>query len=137
MRPFVPAKDFDISRRFYADLGFRAEWLGDALIELHLGSYSFILQNYYVEEWAENFMMHVLVSDLDAWWSHIASLDLASRYGVSPPKAPEMQSWGLKVAYVVDPSGVLWHSRRYRANHLAPPPERLTGRRSRLLITCT
>lgn len=109
MRPFVPAKDFDVSHSFYTDLGFRPEPLGDRLAEMHLGPYSFLLQDYYVEDWAGNFMMHVLVTDLDAWWSHIASLDLASRYGVSPPKAPEMQSWGLTVAYVVDPSGVLWH----------------------------
>lgn len=109
MRPFVPAKDFDTSHRFYTDLGFRAEDLGDRLAEMHLGSYSFLLQDYYVEAWAGNFMMHVLVSDIDAWWSHIDALDLPTRYGVAPPKAPEMQSWGLKVAYVVDPSGVLWH----------------------------
>jgi uncharacterized glyoxalase superfamily protein PhnB len=28
---------------------------------------------------------------------------------VPAPKAPAMQPWGLRVAYVVDPSGVLWH----------------------------
>jgi uncharacterized glyoxalase superfamily protein PhnB len=76
---------------------------------MSLGEHSFLLQDYYVEDWAGNFMMHMLVSDLDAWWAHIAGLDLASRYGVQPPKAPAMQPWGLKVAYVVDPSGVLWH----------------------------
>ena len=35
--------------------------------------------------------------------------DLAARFGVQAPKAPAMQPWGLRVAYVVDPSGVLWH----------------------------
>src|SRR5262245_56288890 len=93
MRPFVPAKDFAASRRFYIDLGFRPEDLGDQLVEMHLGPYSFLLQDYYVEDWAGNFMMHALVTDLDAWWTHISSLDLASRYGVQPPKAPAMQSW--------------------------------------------
>ncbi len=114
LRPFVPAKDFDASKRFYIELGFRAEPLGDGLVEMHLGPYSFLLQDYYVEQWAGNFMMHVLVDDLEAWWSHIAALDLASRYDVESPRAPKMQSWGLKVAYVVDPAGVLWHFAQIR-----------------------
>lgn len=109
MRPFVPAKDFDASRRFYTDLGFRNEVLGDGLIEMHFSQYSFLLQNYYVEQWAGNFMMHMLVSDVSAWWRHISALDLSTRYGIEPPKAPKMESWGLNVCYLVDPSGVLWH----------------------------
>jgi uncharacterized glyoxalase superfamily protein PhnB len=54
-------------------------------------------------------MMHLMVNDLDRWWKHIESLDLAGKYGVRPPSAPARQPWGLTVAYVVDPSGVLWH----------------------------
>jgi hypothetical protein len=44
--------------------------------------------------------MHMLVEDIDAWWSRIASLDLAKRYGVKAPSAPELQPWGLVVAYM-------------------------------------
>jgi len=109
LRPFVPAKNFAISKRFYSDLGFRIEELGRDLAEMHLGDHSFLLQNYYVEQWAGNFMMHMLVDDLPAWWAHVSSLDLASRYGVQPPRPPKHESWGLEVAYLVDPSGVLWH----------------------------
>jgi len=109
LRPFVPAKSFEISKRFYFDLGFKAEPLGDALAEMHLGRHSFLLQDYYVEDWAANFVMHMLVDDVEGWWAHIASLDLPSRYGVKPPRAPRRESWGLDVAYVFDPSGVLWH----------------------------
>jgi uncharacterized glyoxalase superfamily protein PhnB len=109
LRPFVPAKNFEISRRFYADLGFRVVSLGDALAEMHLGPYSFLLQDFYVEQWAGNFMMHMLVDDVDKWWDHIVTLDLASRYGVESPRPPKLESWGLRVTYVFDPSGVLWH----------------------------
>ncbi|HTF33457.1 MAG TPA: hypothetical protein VK714_07100 [Myxococcota bacterium] len=28
---------------------------------------------------------------------------------LQPPRAPAMQPWDLRIAYVVDPSGVLWH----------------------------
>jgi hypothetical protein len=31
-------------------------------------------------------------------------------------RAPAMQSWGLRVGYVHDPSGVLWHVAQRREN---------------------
>ena len=108
-RPFLPAKDFETSLRFYNAIGFEARKLGDTLAELRLGVHAFLLQGYYVKEWAENMMMHVLVNDADAWWRHINSLDLGNRFGVSPPAPPRAKPWGLTVAYVVDPAGVLWH----------------------------
>ena len=54
-------------------------------------------------------MMQLMVDDLDAWWMHITALDLPRQFGVQPPKAPAMQPWGLRVAYIYDPGGVLWH----------------------------
>jgi hypothetical protein len=106
MRPMVPAKDFETSERFYEELGFRPQILSDGLAEMYLGAYSFILQNYYVEPWANNFVMHIRVSDVNPWWHRIVSLNLADRYGVTT-KAPQPEDWGL-VAGIVDPSGVLW-----------------------------
>ena len=108
-RPFLPAKEFETSLRFYEALGFDAHRLGDTLAELSLGSHAFLLQGHYVKEWAENMMMHVLVNDVHAWWEHIRSLDLPHEFGVSPPSPPRVEPWGLTVAYVFDPTGVLWH----------------------------
>jgi catechol 2,3-dioxygenase-like lactoylglutathione lyase family enzyme len=109
MRPFVPAKDFAVSTRFYGDLGFRIEPIGEKMAELYLGNYSFLLQDYYVKGRADNFMMHMLVDDLDRWWQHIVPLDLAARHGVQAPRPPKREPWGLDVIYVFDPAGVLWH----------------------------
>jgi hypothetical protein len=108
-RPFLPAKDFETSLRFYEAIGFEAYPLGGTLAELSLGPHAFLLQGYYVKEWAENTMMHVLVNDVQAWWRHVEPLDLAGRFGVPPPTAPRAEPWGLTVAYVFDPAGVLWH----------------------------
>jgi hypothetical protein len=108
-RPFLPAKDFELSQCFYKAIGFEAYKLGDTLAELSLGAHAFLLQGYYVKEWAENTVMHVLVNDVHAWWKHINSLDLANQFGVSPPAPPRVEPWGLTVAYVFDPTGVLWH----------------------------
>jgi predicted enzyme related to lactoylglutathione lyase len=108
VRPFVPTKDFDLSKRFYEALGFNKVLDGEVAI-FNAGSGGFILQRYYQKEWAENFMMQLMVDDLDTWWTHVVSLDLPKHFGVAAPKAPAMQPWGLRIAYVVDPSGVLWH----------------------------
>jgi glyoxalase/bleomycin resistance protein/dioxygenase superfamily protein len=108
-RPFLPAKEFETSLRFYKAIGFEAYPLGETLAELSLGAHTFLLQGYYVKEWAENMVMHVLVENVDAWWRHLDSLDLARQFNVSPPKPPKVEPWGLTVTYVFDPSGVLWH----------------------------
>ena len=42
MRPMVPARDFETSKRFYEELGFRPQILSDGLVEMYLGAYSFI-----------------------------------------------------------------------------------------------
>ena len=117
-RPFLPAKDFDRSKRFYEVLGFVKELDGEVAI-FRIGTSRFVLQNYYQKEWAENFMMQLMVDDLDAWWAHVVTLDLPKHFGVPPPKPTAVQPWGLRIAYVIDPSGVLWHvaQRRSRVNH--------------------
>ena len=114
-RPFVPAKDFEVSKAFYEALGFRKVLDGNDVAIFGLGAGaaasegSFIVQRYYQKEWAENFMMQLLVDDLDAWWAHIVSLDLPGKFSVQSPKPPAMQPWGLRVAYLYDPAGALWH----------------------------
>ena len=113
-RPFLPARDFELSKRFYEALGFEKLLDGEVAI-YRMGHSTFLLQRHYQKEWAENFMLQLMVDDLDSWWAHLQSLDLPGRFGVPPPKAPAMQPWGLRIAYVVDPSGVLWHVAQRRA----------------------
>jgi hypothetical protein len=79
LRPFLPARDFDLSKRFYEALGFRKPLDGDVVI-FEVGDSSFLLQKHYQKDWAENFMMQLMVDDLDAWWEHIRSLDLPNRF---------------------------------------------------------
>jgi catechol 2,3-dioxygenase-like lactoylglutathione lyase family enzyme len=106
-RPFLPAKDFDVSRKFYETLGFE-KLLDSEVAIFRMGSSQFILQRYH-QKAQTSCCNSWWMDDLDAWWKHIEGLDLAAAFGVPPPRAPAMQPWGLRVAYVVDPSGVLWH----------------------------
>lgn len=108
-RPFLPSRDFAVSKAFYQALGFTMVFDGGDVAIFAIGTSGFILQSYFQKEWAENCMMQLAVDDIAAWWSHIESLDLPGKFGVQPPRPPALQPWGLTVAYVFDPSGVLWH----------------------------
>lgn len=106
-RPFLPTRDFELSTRFYEALGFVKHFDGEVAI-FGTASGGFILQRHYHPDWAGNCMMQLVVENLDAWWAQVSGLDLAGRFGVPDPKPPAMQPWGMRVAFVVDPAGVLW-----------------------------
>ena len=57
LKAYAPAKDFELSKRFYAALGFAMSegWGGTADFELN--GNRFRLRNYYVKDWADNFML--------------------------------------------------------------------------------
>jgi catechol 2,3-dioxygenase-like lactoylglutathione lyase family enzyme len=109
LRPFVPARDFDLSKRFYQALGFRPTHVDDEVAILKLESFSFILQNFFDKGLAEKLMVQLLVRNGDAWWEQHEPAKLVASFGVKEPKPPAMQPWGLKVGFIFDPSGVLWH----------------------------
>jgi uncharacterized glyoxalase superfamily protein PhnB len=109
IRAFVPAKDHDLSKRFYQALGFVVTHADKDIAMMKMDGSSFILQNSYAKEFAENLMVQILVRDADAWWQRVDSATLVADFGVKPPAPPAMQSWGMKVGFIFDPSGVLWH----------------------------
>ena len=64
LTPFIPAQDFDLSRRFYLDLGFTELAPGAKSALFGIGPFGFWLQDYYVKEWAENCMLCLYVEKL-------------------------------------------------------------------------
>ncbi len=103
---YMPAKDFEKSKEFYRSLGFNMTggWGGTADFELN--GNSFRLQNYYVKEWAENFMVKIGVDDVDAWQQQAREIAVSPQFDnveVKPIEAVD----GFRVLHVVDPSGVL------------------------------
>ena len=107
IKAFVPAKDFELSKRFYQDLGFVKASDSDGIAYFHHGDVSFLLQDFYNEGLANNLMMHLLVDDVDAWWQQIQQAGIAGHYGVRVT-AIEQQPWRIRDFVVIDPSGVLW-----------------------------
>ena len=109
LRVFVPSKDYVDSTRFYEDLGFEVAWAADEVKEMRIEGFSFLLQNYYQKDWADNFMMQLKVANLDAWWALIVKKDLVARYEGVRAKKPTVYPWGLREIHLIDPAGVLWH----------------------------
>jgi uncharacterized glyoxalase superfamily protein PhnB len=105
-KAFVPAQDFALSKQFYQDLGFDLAWSDDHLAELRHGDSSFLLQNFYNEEHAGNFMMHLLVNDVDAWWRHVQAQGIATKFGTKTQ--PPEDHGSMRDFVLVDPTGVLW-----------------------------
>ena len=103
----VPARDFALSKQFYQDLGFILAWSSEELAYFHHGDSSFLLQNFYNEDHANNFMMHLLVENVEAWWRHVQFQGLAAKYGVMAG-APADRPWGIRDFVLNDPAGVLW-----------------------------
>ena len=107
IKAFVPARDFELSKQFYAAAGFTMAFSSEELPYFHHGHWSFLLQNFFVKELAENFVMHLLVETFDHWHVHIAAQGLVERFGVKIG-APADRPWAMRDFTFLDPSGVLW-----------------------------
>ena len=105
IKAFVPARDFERSKKFYEDLGFTTAWSSDGLAYIRHGSTSFLLQEF--PDGIDNFMMHLLVQDVDAWWSHVQDKGIVTKYGVMIEPVSD-KPWGLRDFAISDPGGVLW-----------------------------
>ncbi len=106
LKAYVPAKDFAESKRFYQMLGFTMSdgWGGTA--DFALNGQGFRLQDYYVKEWADNFMFVIRVEDVEQW--HRRAQDIVSEGGFANVRfsAPEPVD-GALVLHIWDPCGVL------------------------------
>src|SRR5579871_6699614 len=109
LKAFVPAKDYELAKQFYLDLGFTLNWSSEQISEFQIGSFRFFLQAFYVKDHAGNFMMSLSVEDADAWWEQIERVGLQQKYPGIVAKPPKLQPWGVRVLYLSDPTGVLWH----------------------------
>ncbi|MFO1482358.1 MAG: hypothetical protein U1F71_03245 [Verrucomicrobiaceae bacterium] len=107
IKPFVPAVSVERSAAFYRAIGFDVPWCGGDLALVRHGTSSFLLQAFNEPSFIQNYMIHFMVEDVDAWHSHLIALKVADEFGVTIG-TPEDQPWGLRDFTLTDPSGVLW-----------------------------
>ena len=107
IRPFIGAKNFELSRSFYRDLGFQESVLTN-MSYFKTEDIGFYLQDAYVQDWIDNSMIFLEVDDVSRYWNELLALDLTTKYkGVKLTPIRE-NDWG-RECFLHDPSGILWH----------------------------
>jgi hypothetical protein len=108
IRPFIGAKDFEISRIFYRELGFQEVILFHNMSLFKKEGLGFYLQEAYVKDWIDNTMIFIEVEDVGRFWNELVVLNLPSKYDgvrLTPIRRFELG----RECYLHDPSGILWH----------------------------
>ena len=108
IRPFIGAKDFELSRHFYRDLGFQESVLGAEMSYFKTEGIGFYLQNAYIRDWIDNTMVFLEVDDVDRYWNELRDLELPTKYAGVRLTPIKTLDWG-RECFLHDPSGVLWH----------------------------
>ncbi|UKT64137.1 glyoxalase [Pedobacter mucosus] len=108
IRPFIGAKNFDISRSFYHDLGFEETTLGENMSVFKTGTLAFYLQKAYVKDWVDNTMIFLEVDDVTKFYNELLELDLPTKYENVKLMPIKNETWG-KECFLIDPAGILWH----------------------------
>lgn len=106
LKAYVPAEDFELSKRFYSALGFGMSEGWDGTMDFELDGCAFRLQDYYVKDWANNFMFVMDVEDVDAWHMRAVKMLDSGAFPGMRVKAPESVG-GATVMHIFDPTGVL------------------------------
>ncbi len=108
IRPFIGAKNFELSRKFYRALGFEEVVLLHNMSLFKSESIGFYLQDAYVKDWIDNTMVFMEIEDIDQFWNELIALDLSVKYEKVKLTPIRTFEWG-RECYVHDPSGILWH----------------------------
>lgn len=107
MIPFIPAKDFEASVRFYEEL-FDINWKAEGLCQVQAGGSKFLIQDFYEPDYANNCMYQLIVEAVDDLWERLKTSGVLTRHGNVRAAAPVDEAWG-KVLYLWGPAGELWH----------------------------
>ena len=108
IRPFIGAKNFEISRQFYGDLGFQEKVIDSNLSYFENSDIGFYLQSAYVKDWIDNTMVFIEVDDANMYYDALSALQLSEKYPAVKLIPVRTMSWG-KECFLHDPSGILWH----------------------------
>jgi hypothetical protein len=108
IRPFLGAKDFNVSQSFYRDLGFAESVISKDLSYFKTEAFGFYLQDAYVKDWIDNTMVFMEVDDVSRFWEELVALDLPAKYENVKLVPIRNLDWG-RECFVHDPSGILWH----------------------------
>ncbi len=127
IKAFVPSHDYALSLRFYAAIGFEPAPISDGMALLSYEGASFLLQDFQHEGLNENFVMSLMLADVDAFWRSLDVPALSAEFGARF-EPPEDRAWGLRDMTIIDPGGVLWRVAAF-APSSAKPDSKTEGTR--------
>ncbi|KAI1691370.1 hypothetical protein Ddc_24280 [Ditylenchus destructor] len=108
LRAFIPALDFERSKQSIKSSASR--WTGkraSSRTSTSTANAASCCRTSISRLFATNFMMHMVVEDVDAWLQRVHESGVAEKYGVRVG-AIESQPWGMRDFVLYDPAGVLW-----------------------------
>ena len=108
IRTFIGSRDFELSRNFYRDLGFKEHVISSDMSFFETHQLGFYLQDYYVKDWVDNSMIFLEVDNAERYWHELKALGLTSKYQSVRLTPIKEYDWG-RECFMHDPSGVLWH----------------------------
>ena len=108
IRPFIGSKNFEQSRNFYQDLGFKEICLEAKLSLFQNDKVGFYLQDAFVQDWIDNTMVFLEIKNLDQTYFDLLTLDLKTKYPEVKLIPIRVERWGREF-FLHDPSGILWH----------------------------
>lgn len=108
IRPFIGATNFELSRKFYLDLGFHESVLSHNMSYFKTDGLGFYLQDANVRDWIDNTMIFLEVEDVTRFWNELITLNLTAKYENVRILPIREHDWG-RECFIHDPSGILWH----------------------------
>lgn len=108
IRPFIGAKNYELSRSFYRDLGFQESILAHNMSLFKTEGLGFYLQDAYIRDWIDNSMIFIEVENINVYWNELLDLDLTAKYKSVKLTSIRDYDWG-RECFLHDPSGILWH----------------------------
>lgn len=102
------AKEFEVSRRFYRDMGFEEIPTAYNMSYFKMGNFGFYLQDAYVKDWVDNTMIFMEVENVESHLEAIKKLELTVKYDKVRVSEISYNDWGNEF-FMHDPSGILWH----------------------------
>ena len=109
IRPFIGAKNYNESRAFYKELGFKETVIDKKMSVFYVSkNLSFYLQDYYAKDWIDNSMVLLEVEDIKACEIDLKARNLHNKYTLVRLSSIKTSEHGQEI-FMHDPSGVLWH----------------------------
>jgi hypothetical protein len=105
VKAVIPARDFDLSKRFYRAIGFVEDWTNGEIAYFKNGATNFLLRADEDAAHAGTVQMQIVVESADEWYEYVRPA--LATFGLSVD-APVNRPWGSRDFVLTDPSGVRW-----------------------------